>query len=76
MDFRLYGYREAIDCPVCKQKMYLDDVDYDFKGKFDAWWLCEKCNITAFQKVRFGKSYSITFEDEKGDAIKITKGEG
>lgn len=28
---RDYSYAKNIQCPICKEKMILDDIDYNFK---------------------------------------------
>lgn len=42
-------------CKTCGKEMILDDVDYDFEGKQDEYWLCETCFDSVFVKVRYGK---------------------
>lgn len=44
--------------------MILDDVDYNFKGNHDNYWLCEKCHSACFEKIRYGKSVKVTFEKD------------
>lgn len=56
-------------CPHCKIEMYLDDVDYNFKGNQDEYWLCEKCYIGAIAKVRHNKRVCIEYNDENGQVI-------
>lgn len=52
-------------CPKCGQYMCLDDSDFNFKGNYDNYWICYPCHITAFEKVRFGKSYSVEYGEEE-----------
>ena len=37
--------------------MTKDDVDFNFKGNVNIYWLCEHCNTTCYEAVRFDKSY-------------------
>lgn len=53
-------------CPSCNVPMILDDVDYDFEGKQDEYWICPRiengsCEHGAFVKVRYGKVCKIDF---------------
>ncbi|WP_282144732.1 hypothetical protein [Thomasclavelia cocleata] len=52
-------------CKYCGNEMKLDDVDFNFKGNKDNYWLCEQCGSSAIEKIRYGKSVSVNFE--KGD---------
>jgi ssDNA-binding Zn-finger/Zn-ribbon topoisomerase 1 len=60
-------------CPICGQPMNLDDIDYNFDGNQDNYWVCnnENCNngriyfnVSAFQKVRYGKVVKTEFNYE------------
>ena len=31
-------------CKYCNSEMRLDDVDYNFKGNKDNYWVCDNCN--------------------------------
>ena len=31
-------------CKYCGKEMSLDDVDYNFKGNKDNYWVCDNCN--------------------------------
>ena len=44
-------------CRYCKKEMTKDDVDFNFKGNCNIYWLCEHCNATCYEEVRFDKSY-------------------
>ena len=48
-------------CKYCGKKMELDDVDYNFKGNQDNYWVCGNCNARAFEKTRYGKSVRADF---------------
>ena len=41
--------------------MSLDDVDYNFKGNKDNYWVCDNCNTRAVEKLRYGKSIKVDF---------------
>ena len=49
---------DCMPCKVCGAAMRLDDRDYNFKGNYDNYWVCDHCNTTCFEKVRYGKSVS------------------
>lgn len=52
-------------CKYCGKEMKLDDVDFNFKGNKDNYYICDDCGANAIEKIRYGKSVSINFE--KGD---------
>ena len=49
-------------CKFCNSKMRLDDVDFNFKGNKDNYWVCDCCHASAIEKIRYGKSVSVKFE--------------
>ena len=51
-------------CKYCGKEMNLDDVDYNFKGNQDNYWLCDNCHASAFEKIRYGKSVKVDFQKE------------
>lgn len=46
-------------CKNCGSEMSLDDIDWNFKGNQDNYWLCVKCETNAIEKIRYGKSVKI-----------------
>ena len=56
--------KKAIICKYCGKEMRLDDVDYNFKGNQDNYWLCDNCNASAFEKIRYGESVKVEFYKE------------
>lgn len=58
-------------CKYCGKEMRLDDVDYNFKGNQDNYWICDNCHASAFEKIRYGKSVSVKFdkEDDNDDRL-------
>lgn len=59
-------------CPVCKKELIKDDLNFNFPGNQDEYYLCENvaCNISAFCKVRYARilSYEIC-ETESGKVL-------
>ena len=45
----------------------MDDVDFNFKGNKDIYYVCDNCSASAFEKIRYGKSISVEFHKERGD---------
>ena len=43
-------------CRRCKEKMYLDDKDFNFKGNYDDYWVCDNCNSSCVETVRYNKT--------------------
>ena len=56
-----YGERGA--------NMYLDDKDYNFKGNYDNYWNCEKCQTSCIEQVRFSKTFKEIWHSEN-DGVK------
>ena len=55
-----------LKCIQCNSDMVEDDQDYNFKGNYDVYLGCEKCNTSAQVKVRFGKIQSVNYYNEDG----------
>ena len=51
-----------MECKYCKTEMRLDDVDFNFKGNKDKYFICDNCNASALEKIRYGKTVSVSFE--------------
>ena len=55
-----------MQCKFCNTKMRLDDVDYNFYGNKDNYYICDNCQASAFEKIRYNKSIYVEFiESEK-----------
>lgn len=46
-------------CKNCGNEMLLDDIDFQFKGCKDNYWICHPCNLCAIEKIRYGKQVKI-----------------
>ena len=51
-------------CKECGATMYLDDKDYDFKGKYDNYWNCPNCQTSCIEEVRFSKRHRELWHSE------------
>ena len=61
MEHNKYSKLKIPRCPVCGEEMYLDDIDYNFDGNQNNYFICNNdCPTSAFQKVRYGK---VIFEE-------------
>ena len=58
------NYTKEMICKYCGKEMRLDDVDYNFKGNQDNYWLCDNCHASAVEKIRYGKSIRVDFQKE------------
>lgn len=56
-----------MNCKFCGNKMRLDDVDFNFPGNKDNYWVCNTCGAFAFEKIRYGKSVNIQFDKSNDD---------
>lgn len=48
-------------CKYCGFRMILDDVDFNFPGNQDNYWLCLCCHVSVIEKIRFGKTFEIKY---------------
>lgn len=65
---------ERPKCPKCGKAMELDDIDYNFKGNQNEYWICDdSCCMSAFVKVRYGKALNISYTDEDANQVKWEK---
>ena len=51
-----------MECKYCKTEMRLDDVDFNFKGNKDNYFICDSCHASALEKIRYGKTVNISFK--------------
>lgn len=49
-------------CKNCTLEMRLDDVDFNFKGNKDNYYVCDNCNVTCIEKIRYGKQSSVLWD--------------
>lgn len=50
--------------------MYLDDRDYNFKGNYDNYWNCEKCQTSCIEEIRFSQSSKEIWHSENNNEVK------
>lgn len=56
-------------CAKCGEEMYLDDKDYNFKGNYDDYWRCPKCDTSCIEEVRFGQSFRELWHSENNSKV-------
>ena len=64
------GMIETMKCRECGEEMYLDDKDFDFKGKYDNYWCCPKCQTFCTEQIRFSKPFKELWYSENNNNIK------
>mgnify|MGYP007123127803 CR=1 FL=1 len=57
-------------CRECGSNMYLDDKDYNFKGCYDNYYNCEKCNTSCIEEIRYNKSFLEIWHSENDNEVK------
>lgn len=57
-------------CKECGSKMYEDDRDTNFKGNYDIYWACEKCQTSCIEEVRFSQSFKEIWHSENNGEVK------
>ena len=58
-------------CRYCGAEMRLDDVDFNFKGNKDNYWICDvlECYASCIEEIRYGKPITQIWHKETGDSI-------
>lgn len=56
-------------CRFCGAKMYLDDKDYSFKGKYDEYLNCPNCQSGCINQVRFGRPFKEIWHSENDNKV-------
>lgn len=57
-------------CKECGSEMYLDDIDYNFKGNKDKYWYCTKCQTGCIEQIRYNKSVKEIWHSENNNKVK------
>lgn len=52
-------------CKNCGKEIRKDDVDYNFKGCYDTYWICDGCNIGCNEIVRYSKTINEIWSEEE-----------
>lgn len=60
-------------CKYCGSEMILDDVDKNFDGNQDNYWICNKCHSSCFEKIRYNKSVGKAFEPSENARHKVER---
>lgn len=51
-------------CKYCGKEMIKDDIDFQFKGCYDIYWLCD-CGASCIEKVRYSKTCKVDWNKEQ-----------
>lgn len=51
-------------CIECGSPMYVDDKDLRFKGNYDLYWNCEKCQTSCIEEIRFNRPFKEYWHSE------------
>lgn len=54
-------------CRFCGAEMYKDDVDEKFKGCKDVYWICETCQTSCIEEIRYFQRYKERWHTENND---------
>lgn len=52
-------------CKNCGKQMQKDDVDFNFRGNYDIYWVCDSCSTSCIEKIRFGKIFKEEWYQDK-----------
>lgn len=56
-------------CFKCGNEMRLDDVDSDFSGNRDNFYLCDNCFCSCYEQIRSNSQFKVQFFDIEGVEI-------
>lgn len=59
-----------MDCKNCKEPMRLDDTDFNFKGNYDKYYVCDHCNCSCIEKTRYGKIIKTDWNMDECETIR------
>lgn len=62
--------KKTMICIECGAEMDFDDRDFDFKGKYDDYWICPNCQTSCIEEIRFSKSYRELWHSENNGEVK------
>ena len=57
-------------CRECGAEMYFDDKDYHFKGCYDNYWNCPRCDTSCIESVRFSRTIKQVWHCENNGLVK------
>lgn len=63
-------------CKECGAEMYLDDKDYMFKGCYDNYWNCTKCQTSCIEKIRYNEPFKEFWHSENSGVKDYTISHG
>ena len=47
-------------CPICNNKLEIDDIDEDFEGKQNEYSVCNHCHLDFVFYIRYGNLWKYT----------------
>lgn len=56
-------------CMFCGSEMVKDDVDFNFKGNYDIYWVCQHCPTSCIEQYRFSQSFKEIWHSENNNEI-------
>ena len=59
--------RERMKCKYCGSEMHKDDRDFNFKGNYDDYIICDNCGASAIVKVKYGNILTIIWDESVGE---------
>lgn len=59
-------------CRACGLEMALDDVNVNFKGNKDNYWICENCNTSCIEQIRYGQTWRELWHSENESVVDYT----
>ena len=56
-EFEALKRSRKMKCIECGKDMVVDDIDFNFNGCYDIYFICEDCSVSSIEEIRFGQSY-------------------
>lgn len=57
-------------CHECGSDMYIDDIDYNFKGNFDEYHNCPCCQTSVIARYRYNKLWKEDWHTENNGTVR------
>ena len=57
-------------CEECSAEMILDDKDLSFSGFYDNYWVCDNCQTSCIEEIRFSRPDREIWHSEANDIVK------
>lgn len=57
-------------CKECNKEMRIDDTDKNFPGNENIYYVCDNCETSCIEQIRFNQSFKEIWHSENNGKIK------